>query len=298
MKRTLQRKFRPALLGAMGLTSLVLVSCAAGPIGLSTPSHPLKLELSYGTDPLQDMDFYQSAEPGAALVVFVHGGAWKGGDKSNATGRQKIEHFSALGYAFASVNYRLVPDVKVSQQAQDIASALAYLFKNASELGFDPARVVLMGHSAGAHLSALIGTDQHYLEQVGLSEDALRGVILLDGAAYDIPGQISASGWAMRGTYLEAFGSQAEAQAGLSPIHFAAKPNAPAFLILHVEREDGTAQAKALSEALNLAGTPADIHGFEGKGIAGHLAINRRLGDPDYPATAVVDGWLKKVFTD
>jgi hypothetical protein len=100
----------------------------------------------------------------------------------------------------------------------------------------------------------------------------------------------------MRNTYTEAFGRGKERQRELSPTHHADAPNAPAFLLLHVQRADGTAQTRALGEALQKAGTPAEVRGFEGVGLRGHTEINRRLGDPAYPATPVVDEWLKRVF--
>ena len=67
-------------------------------------------------------------------------------------------------------------------------------------------------------------------------------------------------------------------------------------LILHVQREDGTAQSKALAVALREAGTVVEIRGFEGRGLKGHAEINRNMGDPAYPATPVVDAWLKRIF--
>lgn len=254
------------------------------------------VEMSYGRDPLQKLDYWRPTAAGSPLVVFVHGGGWKRGDKSNATGAEKPGHYLAQGYGFASINYRLVPAATVEQQAQDVASALAYLIKQAESLGFDAARVALMGHSAGAHLSALVGTNMQYLKKAELGPKSVRGVIPLDGACYDVPRQIAEGGDFMHDTYIQAFGSEKERQLALSPTHHAAAPNAPAFLILHVQRVDGTAQSKALSEALTKAGTSAEVRGFEGKGLQGHAEINRRLGDPTYPATPVVDEWLKKVF--
>ena len=255
------------------------------------------VEMSYGSDPLQKLDYWRPTAAGSPLVVFVHGGGWKRGDKNNATGPEKPGHYLAQGYGFASINYRLVPAATVEQQAQDVASALAYLIKQAESLGFDASRVVLMGHSAGAHLSALVGTDMQYLKKAELGPKSLRGVIPLDGACYDVPRQIAEGGDFMQDTYIEAFGSEKERQVALSPTHHAAAPNAPAFLILHVQRIDGTTQSKALGEALTKAGTSAEVGGFEGRGLQGHAEINRRLGDPTYPATPVVDEWLKKVFT-
>ncbi len=254
------------------------------------------VEMSYGSGPLQKLDYWRPASAGSPLVVFVHGGGWKRGDKRTATGGEKPGHYLQQGYGFASLNYRLVPACTVEQQAQDVADALAFLIKQAESLGFDASRIVLMGHSAGAHLSALVGTDLRHLEKAGLSAKSLRGVIPLDGACYDVPRQIAEGGAVMHDTYLQAFGSEKERQLALSPTHHAAAPNAPAFLILHVQRIDGTAQSRALGEALQKAGTPTEVRGFPGFGLQGHAEINRRLGDPAYPATPVVDEWLKKVF--
>lgn len=252
-------------------------------------------EMSYGSDPLQKLDYWRPTTPGSPLVIFVHGGGWKHGDKAMAVG-EKGKHSLQQGYAFASVNYRLVPACTVEEQAQDVANAIGHLIKHAEQLGFDGRRVALMGHSAGAHLVALVGTDMSYLKKAELGPNALRGVIPLDGAAYDVPRQIAEGGDFMHDTYLEAFGTEPERQKKLSPTVQAAAPNAPAFLILHVQRVDGTAQSIALGEALGKAGTPAEVKGFEGRGLQGHAEINRRLGDPSYPATPVVDAWLKKLF--
>lgn len=252
-------------------------------------------ELSYGSNALQKLDYWKPAAPGSPLLVFVHGGAWKIGDKRDAVG-EKGGHALQQGYSFASINYRLVPSCTVEEQAQDVANAVAHLIKNAEKLGFDAKRVALMGHSAGAHLAALVGTDLRFLKTAELNEKSLRGVILLDGAAYDVPAQIAEGGRFMHDTYLEVFGTDATRQKSLSPTVQAAAPNARAFLILHVQREDGTSQSNALAAALRKADTPAEVKGFEGRGLQGHADINRKLGDSSYPATAVVDAWLKSVF--
>lgn len=253
-------------------------------------------EMSYGSEPLQKLDFWRAPQDKAPLVIFVHGGGWKRGDKNNATGQSKAPHYRAQGYAFASINYRLVPDATVEQQASDVAAAVAYLRTNALRLGIDPDRIVLMGHSAGAHLSALVGTDPAYLQKAGLPMSALKGVIPLDGAAYDVPAQMKEGAAIMSDTYAQAFGLDPARQKALSPYWHASSPNAPAFLILHVDREDGARQSAALAEALRKSGTPVKLQAFEGKGLRGHMEINRKLGDKDYPATAVVDEWLKGVF--
>lgn len=250
--------------------------------------------MSYGSDPAQVLDFWPSAKSGQApLIVFVHGGGWKRGSKDNATGRYKTEHFPAEGYAFASINYRLVPAATVEQQAADVANALKALRARAD---VDPRRIVLMGHSAGAHLVALVGTDERYLKGAGLSFADIAGVVPIDGAAYDVPVQMSDGPQIMQSTYGQAFGTDPARQRALSPTFQAGAPNAPQFLLLHVQRPDGIRQANALGAALRAGGSEVEVGSFPGEGLQGHAEINRRLGDPAYAPTAMVDGWLKKIF--
>lgn len=255
-----------------------------------------KQTLAYGSDRLQRVDFWPGAGARSPLVVFVHGGGWKRGDKRMMDGSAKLEHWRSLGYAVASVNYRLVPDSTVENQAADVAAAVALLKTRAAKLGFDAERIALTGHSAGAHLVALVGTDPQYLRGAGLSLSDVRGVIPLDGAAYDVAYQLEAGGPLMTRTYIQAFGNDPARHRRLSPTLHAAGPNAPAFLILHVEREDAEKQSRDLAAALVKAGTPAVAQGFKGKGLRGHAEINRKLGERDYPATPVVDAFLRRVF--
>ncbi len=257
-----------------------------------------KQTLSYGADPLQSLDFYpaQRAKGPAPLVLYVHGGGWKRGSK-DATARSPAPgHFTGLGYAYASIDYRLVPAATVEQQAADVAQALKALLDRAGQLGIDRRRVVITGHSAGAHLVALVGTDEQYLRKAGLSFADLDGVLPNDGAAYDVPRQLADGGKFMNGTYVQAFGTDPARQKALSPTLQAPAPNAPAFLLIHVQRQDGAAQNKQLEAALRQAGTQVERREFEGRGLKGHMEINRNLGDPAYPATPVVDAWLKQVF--
>lgn len=257
---------------------------------------PASQTLAYGPDRMQALDYWPGTRADAPLVVFVHGGGWKWGDKRMMDGSAKLEHWRALGYAVASVNYRLVPDARVEDQAADLATALAFLKQRAAQLGFDATRIALVGHSAGAHLVALVGTDPTYLRRAGLSLADIAGVVALDGAAYDVAEQMDEGPRVMQGTYRQAFGTDPARQAQLSPVHHAAAPNVAAFLILHVQREDGIRQSQALAEALRGGGSRVTIHGLAGEGLRGHAQINRELGDPDYPATAIVDAFLAQVL--
>jgi acetyl esterase/lipase len=286
------------LLLSLACAALLLPSAAAprttdSEAGQQDDEHQV---LSYGPDPLQTVDVWTTAAVEPTLMVFVHGGGWSRGDKDMMRGSAKLEHWQYEADAAASVNYRLVPDATVEQQAADIASALALLKSRAESLNFDPRKIVLVGHSAGAHLVALLGTDETYLRRAGLSFADIAGVVLLDGAAYDVPTQLENGPGIMQRRYREAFGTDPARQARLSPTRQAAAPNAPAFLILHVQRPDGVAQSKALAAALRKAGTQVEIQGFPGTGLKGHREINQRLGEPDYPPTQVLDRWLAKLF--
>lgn len=260
------------------------------------PQVPRPETLSYGSERLQALDFWRARGASAPLTVFVHGGAWRAGDKDVSSKTWQVPYFLSKGHGFASVNYRLVPDVGVAQQAEDVARSLKFLVDRADALGVDRRRIILMGHSAGAHLAALVATDGRYLQQVGLQVSDIAGVILLDGAGYDVPRQMAVAGPMMQRTYRMAFGEDRAQQLALSPMSHAAAPNARAFLVLHVQRPDSAQQSRALSDALRQAGTPADVHGLPGEGRSGHREINIELGDPSYPGTAIVDRWLGGVL--
>lgn len=252
--------------------------------------------LPYGRDPLQQLDYWAGPTPDAPLVVFVHGGGWKRGDKSMMRGADKLAHWQAAGYAVASINYRLVPDHTVEDQGADVASAVAYLRDSAGRLGFDRDRIALVGHSAGAHLVALVGTDPQYFRAAGLVMDDVARIVPLDGAGYNVPDQMGENARLMGDTYRQAFGTDPARQQALSPSFHTAAPNAPEFLILHVERDDARRQSNELARRLRAAGTPAAVQEFAGRGLRGHMQINRDMGDPDYPATPVVDAFLARIF--
>jgi acetyl esterase/lipase len=279
----------------LGLACAVL-AVSAGAASRATRDDD-RQALSYGADPLQAIDYWAGPSRNAPLVVFVHGGGWKRGDKRMMAGSDKLAHWRERGYAVASINYRLVPEATVEQQAGDVTAAVAHLKARSKALGFDGERIALVGHSAGAHLVALVGTDPTYLHGAGLTFADIDGVVPLDGAAYDVSRQLEEGPGIMGRTYRQAFGEDAARQQRLSPTAQAAAPNAGEFLILHVQRPDGARQSEALGAALRRAGTSAEVRGFAGTGLRGHAEINRRLGDPAYPATPVLDAFLARVFS-
>jgi acetyl esterase/lipase len=215
------------------------------------------------------------------VVVYVHGGGWAIGDKSRVGA--KAEFFTNAGFLFVSVNYRLSPRppalgdparVRFPDHPRDVGEAVAWLHRNAARYGGDGRRIALTGHSAGAHLVALVATDRSYLRRFRVPRAAVRGFVPLDTAAYWVAERASRPG---RGGVLfqNAFGTPAEEQAD---------PRwASASLLTHADRADPPAlvvtkartAARASAYAARLGGRPrATVLPL----AKTHAEINRELG--------------------
>ncbi|WPL15967.1 Carboxylesterase family protein [Thiorhodovibrio winogradskyi] len=142
--------------------------------------------------------YYEKPKPKdekRAMIVFVHGGGWDGGDKACflASDQEKMPgYFVSKGYVFASVNYRLggtptSSGVGIPEMAADIAKAIKWLSVNGRRYGGRQTGFVLIGYSSGAHLALLVATDQQYLRHFRLMPDTLSAVIVLDMTHFDIP---------------------------------------------------------------------------------------------------------------
>jgi arylformamidase len=253
-------------------------------------------ELSYGDHARQKLDFYPvgKAVQRPPLVVFIHGGGWTIGDKKSGTG-DKARYFTANGYAFASLNYRLVPVTDPAGQASDVADAIAYLRDRAKELNFDPDRIVISGHSAGAHLAALVSSDERYFKKAGVPLSAVRGTVLLDGAGYDVATQMkSGGGPLLTKLYTGAFGIDEANHKRLSPITYTASPNIGNWLIIHdASRKDAANQARNFAAALDRSGEKAQILPVPD---SSHSKINHDVGAGDNLITRQFDAFLKSVL--
>ncbi|KAF2964043.1 hypothetical protein GQX73_g9531 [Xylaria multiplex] len=255
-------------------------------------------DMAYGTKSTQRLRFWNAESSKAELakaplILFVHGGSWRVGTYLDSTGSTKVSHLTGNGYAFATVNYTLIPDVIVEDQVQEVADSLGYLVKHATELGFDSTRVVLMGHSSGAHVVTLLGTDLSYLERAGVDASSVRGVVALDGSNYNAMAEILDSPGPVADNAIFGLGKDPERLIAMSPTYHTRAPNAGSFLLLQVQRHGDIRQAVELSAALNAAGTDAALHVFEGQSFEGHMQMLLRIGDTSYPATSVMDDWLK-----
>jgi acetyl esterase/lipase len=134
------------------------------------------------------LDIYvPAAATSAPVIVSIHGGGLRGGDKS---GHLFVgQRFAAAGHVTVVVNHRLSPGVAHPAHIEDIAAAVAWVKRNIAQHGGDPGKLFVIGHSAGAYLAALLVLDPKYLAAHGLTPRDIRGVVPVSGFFYvDRPG--------------------------------------------------------------------------------------------------------------
>lgn len=133
---------------------------------------------SYGSNERQQLDIYkpEHIEEGSPVIVFFYGGSWKRGEKEKY---EFIGHSLGIkGYVTVIPDYRLYPEVTFPAFVEDAALAISWLRENIDQAENG---VVVMGHSAGAHIAALLALDKEYLEDVGQPQSIIRGMIGLAG---------------------------------------------------------------------------------------------------------------------
>lgn len=242
----------------------------AAPAALPANVHAWR-DQPYGSDPRQRYDVYAPQGATHAPVLFiVHGGAWKFGDKGAASLIEaKIAHWSALGYVVISTNYRMLPDADPLTQAQEVASAIASAQRDSARWGGDPDRFVLMGHSAGAHLSALIAASPTLLAQA--KAHPVRAVVLLDSAMLDTERFMAKQHAPL---YDAAFGSDPEYWRATSPKVQLSAPGVPLLAVCSSRRQESCAQAHAFVAHAKGIGRRAQVLEED----LSHAEINAQLG--------------------
>ena len=222
------------------------------------------------------------------VMIYVHGGGWAIGDKANV--QVKDDFFLSEGYVFISTNYRLSPDADFPAHAEDVASAIRWTFDNVVNFGGDPERIFLMGHSAGAHLVALVATDERYLEAEGLALENISAVIPNDTQGYDIPRLAEQRGGTLSEVYTRAFGEDPEFWAFASPITYVESGKAIPPMFIAYSRGSNPdnvnpsrrLHAEAFRDALLNAGVYAESMGNTDQT---HADINQQFGTLDDPIT-------------
>lgn len=228
------------------------------------------LNLSYGSSKGQTLDVYlPNGNSNKKIILMVHGGAWKIGDKRHsAVITNKVKYFVAKGYTFVSINYDLVPTATVEEQVYQVAKALNYVQENAKNWNADGSKVILMGHSAGAHLVSLLSTNS-LLSSVRYP---ILGTVSLDSAAYNIPEIMEKP--RHYGFYDEVFGKNEQYWEKMSPYYQINKTIKPMYLVCSTLRDDSCDQAQSFAMKSKSFANTVYIDREEKK----HEEINEQLG--------------------
>jgi arylformamidase len=227
------------------------------------------------------------------VILFVHGGAWTDGDKEDIF--YKAGYFTSKGYVFVSINYRLTPEVKHPAHAQDVANAVSWFYSNARHYSADAKRMYLMGHSAGAHLAALISLDDSYLLKAGVSTDVIKGAILIDGIGYDIPVLIDNTGNKAKEQYKKIFGASRKDWQNASPAYHI-KENTrtiPMLLCYAADRAIAGIEAHLLAEKLQGVNAYVKTFKYDKKNSQ---TINRDIGKERDKTTDDIVRFLQEKF--
>jgi arylformamidase len=258
-----------------------------GPFALP-PGAKVERDLAYGNDPLQRLDVYHpAAVDRAPAILMFHGGGWVRGNKRLwRVVKNKMTHWVGKGYIFVSANYRLVPAVDPLTQADDAAKALAFVQARLRSWGGDPARVVLMGHSTGAYLAALLTADPAIPARQGAVP--WLATVALDSGAMNVEQIMHSNHF---GLYDVAFGRDPKYWREASPtLRLAGKPVAPMLVVCSMRRDDSCPQARAFAARARTFGGRVEVLEED----LTHAEVNDFLGRHG-GYTAAVDAFMQSV---
>lgn len=261
--------------GSAWVAGLGLVGSAAAP---EAKAVRIIRNLAYYEGPDADpvrhrLDLYLPAGKDFPTVLFIHGGAWRVGDKNQLglygqLGRRLARH----GIALVAINYRLSPAVQHPEHIKDVARAFAWTYRHIRTYGGRPEELFVAGHSAGGHLTALLATDRRYLQAQGLSLKAIRGAIPMSGIFLLPP----------LPALQEVFGDDPAQVREASPLYHVTS-EAPPFLILYADHDlpgcDGP-QAEDFARALRRQGVAAETMQVRERNHISLLVLGTREEDP------------------
>lgn len=243
------------------LAALLVVSC--GGLAFTAANVPVlvgefdrRADVPFGTRADQKLDVYAPRHAAARpIIVFWYGGGWEKGRKSQY--RFVGAALAKAGYVAVLPDYRHYPEVRFPAFIQDGAEALAWVVSHAAEIGGDPKRIYLAGHSAGAHLAGMLAYDPAQLERVGLAPDTVRGFIGLSGPYALDPNN---------DTYRAIFAAPYR-HADWQPVQLA-KRGAPPALLVHGEADDVVlaSHARQMAAGLEALGVDATLRVYPGRG--------------------------------
>lgn len=268
---------------------LVVCVCAAAGCGGADVREDIAYDTRFGDE--TTMDVYVPDEAGLHPgVLFIHGGTWRHGSKGEYT--SAASRLARSGYVTATINYRLAPGNKYPAEVQDCVCALSFFRAHAAEYKLDPARVAVMGYSAGGHLAALVGVaaDAPVHRPDCPSGPTGKPAAVIAGAGwYDFRGLDT---WWLRDFLGPGPNEDPVEYAAASPITYVG-PHEPPFLFINGSADwlAHIRQAREMRDALLASGNQAELLQVTG---GGHL-----LNAPTDPGDLTIEeadltpeGWI------
>lgn len=251
------------LLLAAPVTLAALCVVACGGLAFTAANVPAyfgdferRADIAYAPGARHGLDVYVPGKAQARpIIVFWYGGGWENGRKANY--RFVGAALAKAGYVAVLPDYRLYPEVRFPEFVDDGAQALAWVAQHATEIGGDPRRIYVAGHSAGAHLAAMLAYDPARLERVGLPRDTVRGCIGLSGPYVLNPNDATLNE-IFRAPYTIA---------DWQPVQ-RVRAGAPPALLLHGESDTvvEVAHARRMAQQLRSLGVGVSLRTYAGRG--------------------------------
>jgi acetyl esterase/lipase len=235
-----------------------------------------------GADPIRNqLDLYlPQGQKNFPVLLFVHGGTWKSGNKDLYAGLGKL--YAKNGVGTVIINYRLSPKVQHPAHIQDVARAFAWIHQNIAKYGGDPANIFISGHSAGGHLVSLLSTNESYLKAENLNFGNIKGTIALSGVHILVPNAM----------FKSIFTDDKEVVKSASPIEHVTG-NHPPFLLIYADKDLPTLNVQSEQMCNKLTGCQCEARTVK---IADrtHISIITSMINEADPANQAIFDFLAK----